>query len=246
MNGLTERRQQDKTNPDLLGQALQDYLSGAKNEELIVYSDLTDPDEIPVSHFFRSWDDMPEIERRAIRLCRGKTMDVGAAAGCHSLELQKIGMQVKAIDVSGGAVDVMKSRGVKHVERADFFTMKGKFDTLLLLMNGIGICGSIGRLEDFFKQCKDLLNSGGQVLLDSSDILYMYEDDDGSTAIDLTAGYYGEVEYRFGYKGRLGGSFKWLFVDFGLLSDVAEDHGFKCELVAQGPHFDYLSRLTKK
>lgn len=246
MNGLTDRASYGKAEPDILGQALRDHLSGAEDERLVVYSDLVDPDEIPVSHFFRSWQDMPEIERQAIRLCRGKILDVGAAAGCHSLELQKRGMQVKAIDVSGGAVDVMKSRGVKDAEHADFFKTTGKFDTLLLLMNGIGICGSTDRLDDFFKQCKNLLNSGGQVLLDSSDILYMYEEEDGSIAIDLNAGYYGEVEYRFGYKGRKGESFQWLFVDFGLLSDAAAEHGFKCDLVAEGPHYDYLSKLTEK
>lgn len=244
MNGLTETHRPDGTEPDLVGQALRDYLSGARNEKLIVYSDLTEPDEIPVAHFFRQWPEMPEIEQKAIRLCRGNVLDVGAAAGCHSLELQKKGLKVLAIDVSKGAVDVMRKRGVRHVKKADFFRFTGKFDTLLLLMNGIGICGSVGRLDDFFVHCKKLLNPGGQVLLDSSDILYMYEDDDGSISLDLNAGYYGEVEYQFGYKGRKGKPFRWLFADFGLLSDIASAHGFTCEWVAEGPHHDYLARIV--
>lgn len=234
---------QDKADTDIVGQALKDYLSGAKNEKLTVYSDLTDPDEIPVTHFFRQWPEMPEIERAAVGLCRGSILDVGAAAGCHGLELQQRGKLVTAIDVSKGAVEVMQKRGVYLAEQADFFAYSGKFDTLLLLMNGIGICGSLSGLDLFFRQCRKLLNPGGQVLLDSSDILYMYDGDDGSIAIDLNAGYYGEVEYQFAYKGRKGKTFRWLFVDFGLLSEKATEHGFTCELVAEGPHYDYLARL---
>lgn len=247
MNGLTETARPDQTAADLTGEALRDFQSGKRDARLMVYSDLTDPDEIPVKHFFREWKDMPEIEQAAIELCRGHILDVGAAAGCHSLELEDRGMEVTAIDISDGAVEVMKNRGVKDVVKADFFELGNKkFDTLLLLMNGIGICGTLDRLDEFFIQCKKLLNPGGQVLLDSSDILYMYEDEDGSFNLDLNAGYYGEVEYRFGYKGKKGEPFRWLFMDFNLLSEKAESHGFTCELITEGPHYDYLARIFSK
>ncbi len=233
-----------KIQPDIVGHALLDYLSGNENAKMDVFSDISEPDEISVKHFFRTWDEMPGLEKKALELCKGKVLDVGAAAGCHSLVLQEKGLQVKALDISAGAVDVMKKRSVKNVEQQDFFTLSDeKFDTLLMLMNGIGICGRLENLDKFFIQIRKLLNPGGQVLLDSSDILFMFEEEDGSVMIDLNSNYYGEVQYQFGYKDQKSEAFDWLFVDFDLLNDYAQKHGFECELVMEGPHYDYLARL---
>lgn len=233
-----------KIQPDIVGKALLDYLNVNENAKLDVFSDISDPDEIPVKHFFRTWDEMPEIEQRALDLCKGKVLDVGAAAGCHSLILQEKGLQVKAIDISAGAVEVMIKRGVRDVEQQDFFTLIGeKYDTILVLMNGIGICGKLENLDKFFDQIQKLLHPGGQVLLDSSDIIFMFEEDDGSVMIDLNSNYFGEVQYQFGYNDQKSEPFDWLFVDFDLLNDYARKHGFECELVMEGPHYDYLARI---
>jgi hypothetical protein len=115
---------------------------------------------------------------------------------------------------------------------------------LLLLMNGIGLAGKIDNLDWFFTKIRELLNPGGQVLLDSSDIIYLYENEDGSVDLDLNSDYYGEMVYRFGYDGEISEPFDWLYVDFDLLSQFAEMHGFKCEMLAQGSHYDYLARLS--
>lgn len=166
---------------DLIGKALVDYLAGGKNNKLMVFSNISEPDKIPVRYFFRKWEDMPEIEQKALELCSGEVLDVGAAAGCHSLVLQKNNIGVTAIDISNGAISVMKTLGVKKVQLQDFFTIKNqKFNTILMLMNGIGICGTLQRLDVFFIKLKEILAPGGQVLLDSSDIMYMFEEEDGS------------------------------------------------------------------
>ncbi len=231
---------------DIIGTALLDYHSGTTNRKLKVYSSIGEPDEIPVGYFFRTYEEMPLIEHKALQLCHGRILDVGAAAGCHSLELQRTGKEVLPVDTSAGAVEVMHQRGLKTARQADFFSPEEEnFDTLLLLMNGIGICGTLDRLDEFFKKAASLLKSGGQILLDSSDILYMYEQDDGSVMIDLNSGYHGQVEYRFGYGRCKGPAFNWLFVDFDLLDEYAGRHGFSCELVMEGEHFDYLARIRK-
>jgi len=235
-----------KIQPDLTGKALQDYHSGNTNAKLEVFSDISDPDEIPVSHFFRTWNEMPGIEQRALDLCSGKVLDVGAAAGCHALILQERSMEVHAIDISPGAVKVMNKRGVKNAQQQNFFTLDNiKFDTILLLMNGIGIGGKLENLDKFFIQIQKLLNRGGQLLLDSSDIIFMFEEEDGSVMLDLNSNYYGEVQYQFGYKNQKSEPFEWLFLDFDLLNDYAQKHGFECEMLMEGPHFDYLARITR-
>ena len=91
---------------------------------------------------------------------------------------------------------------------------------------------------------RSLLNPDGCVLIDSSDLSYLYEDEDGNLEIDLAADYYGQVDYQMAYKDVEGESFDWLYADFETLSYYAEESGFRCELVAEGEHYDYLAKLT--
>jgi SAM-dependent methyltransferase len=229
---------------DPLGASLNDFTHGNTSAKLIVKSNITEDSEIPVEYLFRDEEEMPLIERKALALCRGKVLDVGAAAGCHSVLLQQRGLEVFPIDISAKAVEVMKNRGLTNARQADFFELTDeKYDTLLFMMNGIGICGELENLDRFFKKAKELLNPGGQILLDSSDIIYMYEEDDGSVEIDMNAAYYGEVEYQMQYGDCAGPKFNWLFVDFETLSYYADRNGFTCELILEGEHYDYLARL---
>ena len=232
---------------DPMGRAIADYHAGGKIAKLRVFSSQFYEDEIPVATLFRSFDEMPVQEQEALRLCRGRVLDVGAGSGCHSVELMGRGLDVVAIDISELSVEVMKERGI-DARLVNFFdkTFDEKFDTVLMAMNGIGIVGKIERLPDFFMRVKQLLAPGGQLLLDSSDIRYVFENEDGSLDIDLAAGYYGELDYRMQYKGVKGEKFDWLYIDFDTLSMYAEQCGLVCEKCADGEHYDYLARLSVK
>jgi SAM-dependent methyltransferase len=229
-----------------MGCAIADFHATGKAARLRVFSPMFDEDEIPVTKLFRTFDEMPLIEQEALRLARGAILDVGAGAGCHSLALQAMGKRVSAIDISPLAVETMRQRGVNDVSEQDFFTLDGQYDTILMLMNGIGIVGTVNRLSAFFMQVDHLLAHGGQLLCDSSDICYVFEDENGF--IDLTGidGYYGELTYQMQYKAVKGEPFPWLFIDPETLSEQAEAHGFDCQVVVRGPHYDYLARLTRK
>ncbi len=231
---------------DPMGRAIADYHATGKSARLRVFSPMFDEDEIPVATLFRSLDQMPAIEQQALSMAAGHILDVGAGAGCHSLALQAMGKRVTAIDISPLAVATMGERGVDDVREQDFFSLDGQFDTILMLMNGIGIVGTLSRLPAFMMQVDRLLAPGGQVLCDSSDLCYLYEDEDG--IIDLTGieGYYGELTYRMQYRQVKGEPLPWLFVDPETLADSAGQCGFHCEIVARGPHYDYLARLTKR
>ena len=137
---------------DPMGRAIADYWKTKKAERLRVFSPMFEEDEIPLQTLFRKYEDMPDIELKALDMAKGKTLDVGAGAGCHSLVLQKKGIDVTAIDISPLSVETMKDRGVKKIMEQDFFTLKGQFDTILMLMNGIGIVGTLERLPKFFRQ----------------------------------------------------------------------------------------------
>ena len=228
-----------------MGAAILDYQITGKSDTLRILSSMFEEDEMPVSHLFRSLRDMPVLERKALDLAKGKILDVGAGAGCHALALQKQNKDVTAIDISPLSCEAMLKRGVSKVQCVNLFDneFKGSYDTILLLMNGTGIAGKISNLPQLFKRLKELLGPDGQILIDSSDLKYIYENEDGSFDIDLNANYYGEVDYQMVYKNIEGEPFDWLYIDFPLLSTIAEANGLHAELIAEGEHYDYLARL---
>ena len=229
-----------------MGRAIADYYKTKKANKLRVFSPMFEEDEIPLSTLFRKYEEMPEIERKALDMANGKTLDVGAGSGCHSLVLQKKGIDVTAIDISPLSVETMKDRGVKKVIEQDFFTLKGRYDTVLMLMNGIGIVGTLERLPRFFRQLDKILAPGGQLLCDSSDISYVFEDENGMIDIPNEMDYYGEHSFRMQYKDTIGEPFNWLYIDADTLREKAGRCGYAVEVVAEGEHYDYLARITKR
>ena len=245
-----------------MGTAILDNQKTGKAGKLRVLSSMFEEDEMPVKHLFRSYHDMPKLEKKALDLARGKVLDVGAGAGCHSFALQKRMEQeqqkgskaqnnifsIKTIDISPLSCEAMKLRGVKDIECINLFNPQlgndDGFDTILLLMNGTGIAGKIANLPTLFHRLKSLLNPNGQILIDSSDLKYIYENENGSFDIDLNGPYYGEVDYQMIYEKTEGEPFDWLYVDFPLLKSIAESCGLEGELIAEGEHYDYLARLS--
>ena len=232
-------------NNDPMGAAIRDYQIKGKASRLRVLSSMFDEDEMPVAHLFRTFNQMPRLEQKALSMAKGRVLDIGAGAGCHALVLQERGLEVKAIDISPLSCEVMKERGVKDAECVNLFNpqLQGKYDTLLLLMNGTGIAGKLNRLSMLLNRLKELLAEGGQILIDSSDLKYIYENEDGSMDIDLNAPYYGEVDYQMQYKNIKGEPFDWLYTDPMLLASISKQCGLNCEIVEEGENYDFLARL---
>ena len=232
-------------NNDPMGAAIRDYQNKGKASRLRVLSSMFDEDEMPVAHLFRTFNQMPRLEQKALSMAKGRVLDIGAGAGCHALALQERGLEVKAIDISPLSCEVMKERGVKNAECVNLFNpqLQGKYDTLLLLMNGTGIAGKLNRLPMLLNRLKELLAEGGQILIDSSDLKYIYENEDGSMDIDLNAPYYGEVDYQMQYKNVKGEPFDWLYTDPMLLASISKQCGLNCEIVEEGENYDFLARL---
>ncbi len=232
-------------NKDPMGTAIYDFFKYGKAARLRVFSSQFDEDEIPVATLFRSYNEMPPIEQTALRLSTGKILDVGAGSGCHTLALREMGKDATAIDISPLSVKVMKERGLNAMPVNLFDPLFCEsFDTILMLMNGSGIIGKLEHLGDFFQRMKLLLRPGGCVLMDSSDLKYLFEEEDGSYLIDLAGDYYGEIDFRMQYKQVKGDTFDWLYIDFDTLSLYAAQYGFKAEMVEEGSHYAYLAKLT--
>ena len=232
-------------NTDIIGKALLDYQAGNFFENIITYSSVGGNDEMDIPFLFRSYDEMPVIEQKALDLCNGNVLDIGCGAGSHALYLQDKNIEVKAIDISKGAVETCMLRGVKKAMVQNVWNIKNdKYDTILALMNGVGISEKLENLTEFLTHLKSLLNSKGQILLDSSDIIYMYSEEDRESILQEKNKYYGDVVFEMVYQGQFSKLIHWLFADFSTLQVHAKKAGLKCELIKEGFHYDFLAKLT--
>jgi len=228
---------------DPIGKAITDFSRSKRPDDIIVCSEICEDDIIPIEVLFRNEDEMPELEVLALQNATGKILDVGAGAGTHANYLQNMGKDVTAIDISEGAVAFMQTQGLKS-KKVDFFDLKDeKFDTILMLMNGIGIAGTLSNLEKTLEHAKSLLNPGGKILCDSSDIKYLYEDEDGSLWVNLNQEYYGNFRFQMKYKKETGPWFDWLYVDFDSLFNAAKNVGLKAVRLFDKDD-NYLAEIT--
>lgn len=232
---------------DLFGKAIFDFYTKNSPEDIITETSISEEDEMSVEYLFRSYNEMPKIEQKALQLAKGKILDVGCGAGSHALSLQnERSLDVTAIDISEKAIETCRLRGIKNAKVENILDFDGeKFDTILLLMNGTGIFGQLKNCNSYLTKLKSLLNPGGQILIDSSDIIYMFdEDEDGGKWIPSENDYYGELVFNISYKGEKEEPFDWLYLDYNTLQNAAIANDLNCELVLEGEHYDYLARLT--
>ncbi len=230
---------------DLFGTAILDYQTNNSPEDISTETTISEADAMEVSYLFRSYKEMPKLEQKALQLSRGKILDVGCGAGSHSLYLQEKGLEVTSIDISENAIKACALRGVQNAQVQNVLDSNSneKFDTILLLMNGTGIFGTLDQTSKYLQKLKSLLAPNGQILIDSSDIIYMFdEDEDGSKWVSAD-GYYGELTFTISYKNQTEEAFPWLYIDYNTLQNAALANGLECELILEGEHFDYLARL---
>ena len=229
---------------DLFGKALLNYQQQAGNQELITWTSLTEEDPVPLSYFFRGFEKMPTIEKKALQLASGKVLDIGCGSGSHSLYLQnEKGLDVTGIDRSQGAIDVAKMRGLKKIRCQSIMDLSGeKFDTILLLMNGIGIAQNFKGVVPLLSHLKTLLHPEGQILVDSSDLIYLFPEEE-QLDWQMADSYYGELDYGIRFAGEEQ-EFPWLYLDYNHLETAANLAQLHCEKVLEGPNYDFLACLT--
>ncbi|MFY0607759.1 MAG: methyltransferase [Cyclobacteriaceae bacterium] len=206
---------------------------------LVLHNSYGEPEDMPVEVFFREEEDLSTLEHLALIECKGKILDLGAGTGVHSLILQARGKDVTALENSPGCAYVMRHSGVKRVVFEDYRNHTNRYDTLLLLMNGLGLAGTNAGLIPMLNQCKNLLNPGGQILVDSSDISYLYED-----GLEKPEGYYGEIRYQYEYKQKKGEWFDWLYADQDTLIAEAAKAKMSVEILHTDENDQYLACLT--
>ncbi len=227
--------------PDPLGQAISDYFFRRPVAKLWIHNKYGEKEEMPVDLYFRTFDEMPLLEQLAMNYCQGSVLDIGAGAGSHALYLQDRSLAVSALEISPLSCEVMEQRGVQRIINQDIRTYSAdRYDTLLMLMNGIGLSETLSGLKQFLTHAALLLKPGGQLLFDSSNVAYLYEE-------EVPQGrYYGEIDYQYSYRKEETDWFTWLYVDHQTLFQLASAAGWRCELLMEDEHHQYLVRLTRE
>lgn len=230
---------------DIIGIALLDYYKGKYSDDIITETNISEEDELPLPYFFRTFKEMPEIEKQALLAVKGKTLDVGCGAGSHALYVQEKGFDVMAIDTSKGAIEVCKLRGLNNAQNIDLLQLENEyFDTILLLMNGTGIFQNLENTSKYVKHLKSLLNPNGQILIDSCDLRYMYDSSEDGGILVPADRYYGELEFTMRYKELESESFDWLYLDERTFENICTLNNLNFDVIVRGDNYDYLARIT--
>jgi SAM-dependent methyltransferase len=229
------------------GAAMRAYHRGQRDAVIVVYDDF-ERDEVPVSYFFREPHEFPPLEQKALELCRGRVLDVGAGSGCHALILQERGFEVTAIEVLPQLVEILRERGVRDARLASWMDLEAEpFDTVLMMMNGLGLAETLPGLSRFLREARRLVRPDGQVLADSTDVRVRMDQEAARTgALERPDGrYVGELHFRLEFRGRKGPTFAQLYVDPATLGTYARREGWGCEIIRAGDRYgNYLARLT--
>ena len=228
------------------GLALRSYFHGVKDAVVTIRREdgLTAP--LPAGYFFRDEAGLSDAEKLALKHCSGHVLDIGAGAGIHSLALQDKGFRVTALEIEPELVKILAARGVKDIKPADIFKFReGTYDTLLLLGHGIGICGNLDGLDKFLQHARKLLNPGGQIILDTTDVRKTTDPQNlAYQEANRRAGrYVGDITFRMEYGGVVGPYFHWLHVDAETLESHALKAGFDCMILLQNENGEYLARI---
>jgi SAM-dependent methyltransferase len=184
------------------------------------------------SMYLEPSDAQIKVVKRAVRLCQGKILDVGAGGGFAALILQESGMDVTALDISTHCVKAMQHLGIKNCVVGDIREYQAsKYDTLILLDSVLGCAGSVEEIATLLKHLSTLLLDGGQILIHEGIT------EPGVRAFEWT-GY-------FQYKHYLGESFQWCNISADKLIEIAGRVG----LDVQFPYEDdiegrFLARLV--
>ncbi len=123
--------------------------------------------------YFREYKQWSSVERRAIKLARGRVLDIGCGAGRHSLYLQQNGFNVTGIDISPGAIKVCKLRGlrktiVRPVSDVDKFK-PDSFDSVIMFGNNFGLFGSLKGAKTIRKKLYRITSPDARIIAGTLD-----------------------------------------------------------------------------
>jgi len=195
------------TNPNtLIAQAINDHLLNLEEKQIQVWLNQKKEEDYMASYFLRSREDMPKHEVLALSLAVGEILDIGAGAGAHTVELCNANKNVTALELNHDLAEIIKNRCDAKVLAEDIFKWKAKvkYDTILLLMNGLGIAQTKEKVPELLEKVKHLLAIHGKAYVELTDYNFSTEYDHEITAEN-------EVTFRLKYGSRFSEEMSWIY-----------------------------------
>jgi SAM-dependent methyltransferase len=201
-----------------------------------------------VSIYFAPVRRWSSVERRALRWVRGRVLDAGVGAGRVALELQERGREVVAIDVSPGAVQVARRRGVRDARLLAFEDVDeslGEFDTLVMFGNNFGLFGSRAKARRLLRQLRPFVR---RIVATSNDPF--------GTDDPAHLGYHernrnrgrmpGQLRLRVRYRDLIGPWFEYLIVSPDEMAEIVEGTGWEIRHLIQDEGTPYVAVLEQR
>lgn len=201
--------------------------------------------------YFSDYTSWSKRERQAIKLAKGRVLDIGCGAGRFSLHLQQKGFGVMAVDNSSGAVKVCKLRGVKDARLmsiAEFGKFKpASFDTVIMMGNNFGLFGGFKKARRLLKQMHTITSAEGQIIAEAVD---PYQ-----TSEPLHLAYQrrnraqgrmsGQLRIRIRHQNVVGAWFDYLLVSQPEMKEILEGTGWQIRKILSDKGPGYTAIITK-
>lgn len=244
MARLTDRQ-------DAFGHALYDYHLGGGPAIVIERDDgYVDADfggELYLAGVAR-W---PASQRRAIKLARGRTLDVGCGAGRVALHLQEQGHGVVAVDTSPLAVKTCRERGVEDARALSVTQVSrklGRFDTIVMYGNNFGLFGSFRRARWLLRRFRNLTSPDARIIAETRNPYGT--DDPYHTAyhrLNRRRGRMGgQIKMRVLYETHRTPWFDYLMVSREEMDAILAGTGWAVDRIFDGKHGTYVAVIGKE
>lgn len=221
-----------KNSQDAFGHALMDFHRGVGGHAVVERDDgYVDASE-NVGLYFTDYKKWPTRERKAMRLARGRILDVGCGAGRHALHLKGRGRDVVGIDRSPLAVRVCRERGLDHAKIASITRIPrglGTFDTILMMGNNFGLFGNPRRARWLLRRFRGITGASGRIIAETLDphatdnVFHLRYQKLNRRRGRMS----GQIRIRLRYLSYIGSWFDYLFVSRREMLDIVRETGWR-------------------
>jgi SAM-dependent methyltransferase len=235
---------------DVFGKMLLDASAGLEIPEIVERDDHFLVSELPVTRYLSGYAQWPSVQQKAIEFARGRVLDVGCGAGRHSLYLQEKGFDVMGLDVSPGAIQLCRRRGLINTTLLSIDQISpatGKFDTLVLLENNFGLLESRNKAKRILEQFYLITHEQGRIIAETSDpynsrdpdILEYQKQNRAKNRMS------GQIRMRLRYRRLISDWFDYLRVSKSEMKELLRGTGWEIGEILEFDHRSYVAIIEK-
>ena len=236
---------------DAYGAAMWDYFRSQGGYEIVERDDGLATTSSGPPAYMAPFKDWPDRQKRAIRLARGRVLDIGCGCGRVALHVQNKGVDAAGIDVSPLAIKVCKARGLKQAKVMSITELPGTlgaFDTIVMYGRNFALMGSFKRARWLLRRFRAMTGPNARIIAETCD---PYE-----TAMPVHLAYHranrrrgrmsGQLRIRIRYQQYATPWFDHLLVSKDEMRDIVAGTGWKISRFFDSKGSAYIAVLEKE